>query len=361
MILKNKKALILSSLLILLPIPVGALLWDKFPEQMAVHFGITGQADGYASIPFAVFFPPLSMLAAHWLCILATNLDKRNRNRNQKPLALVLWITPILSILTSGILYALALGADLCVTSLMTGAIGLMFAVIGNYLPKCRMNSTVGIKVPWAYSSEENWAATHRFGGKVWVIGGIVTALGALIPGEWGVTVMITAMVTLAVLPIVYSYRFYKKELAAGKDLKAGYSPTDKKIMKASGIFVVIILIFVAFVMFYGDIDYIFREDYLLIDSNMYTDHVLYYDTIESLELREGSVSGSRVGGFGSARLLMGYFQNDELGTYIRYTYVSPDACVLAHTKDRTYVLSGKTLEDTQALYQNLLVLTETE
>ena len=86
MILKNKKALILSSLLILLPIPVGLLLWNHFPEQMAIHFGITGQADGYASVPFAVFVPPLILLAGHWLCILGTCLDKRNRDRNQKPL-----------------------------------------------------------------------------------------------------------------------------------------------------------------------------------------------------------------------------------------------------------------------------------
>ena len=54
MILKNKKLLILTSLLTLLPIPVGPLLWDKFPETMAIHFGLTGQADGYASSSFAI-------------------------------------------------------------------------------------------------------------------------------------------------------------------------------------------------------------------------------------------------------------------------------------------------------------------
>ena len=63
MILKNKKLLIITSLLTLLPIPLGLLLWNQFPETMAIHFGITGQADGYASPAYAVFVLPVIMLA----------------------------------------------------------------------------------------------------------------------------------------------------------------------------------------------------------------------------------------------------------------------------------------------------------
>ena len=59
MILKNKKLLIITSLLTLLPIPVGLLLWNRFPETMAIHWGFSGEADSFASIPTAVFLPPL--------------------------------------------------------------------------------------------------------------------------------------------------------------------------------------------------------------------------------------------------------------------------------------------------------------
>ena len=94
MILKNKKLLLITSLATLLPIPAGLLLWNQFPETMAVHFGIAGQADGYASPATAVFVLPLIMLAIQWVCILGTALDKRNKHRNQKIQKLVLWITP---------------------------------------------------------------------------------------------------------------------------------------------------------------------------------------------------------------------------------------------------------------------------
>ena len=91
----------------------------------------------------------------------------------------------------------------------------------------------------------------------------------------------------------------------------------------------------------------------------MYTDYVLRYEKVDAVEFREGNVPGLRVGGFGSFRLLMGFFENEEFGTYTRYTYNKPEACVVIKTNGKAVVLSGKTYEETEKLYQNLLVLTE--
>lgn len=355
MLKKYKKALIASSLLTLLPILVGLLLWDRFPEQITTHWGITGEADGWGSVPFAVFTPPLLMLAVQWLCVWFTGKDPGNQNRNRKVQSLVLWIIPIISNLSSYLMYALALGAEFSVDKLMIVPLGLLFAAIGNYLPKTKMNRTIGIKVPWAYSSEANWNATHRFAGKLWVIGGLITALGAFLPGEAGIWIMVIAMTVLSIVPIIYSYRFYKKEKAEGKAVSAGYSTTDKKILKGSAIFLAVLTVFILYVLFAGEIEFQFREDYLFIDTNMYTDHVVYYDAIQDIELRDGNVSGARVGGYGSFRLLMGYFRNDEFGTYTRYTYYKPEACVVLATSGKTIVLSGETMAETETIYQKLL------
>ena len=358
MIKKYKKTLILSSLVTLLPILIGLLLWDRFPEKMVTHWGITGEADGWSSVPFAVFFPPLLMLAVQWLCVWFTGKDPGNQNRNRKVQSLVLWIIPIISNLSSYLMYALALGMELAVDKIMMVPLGLLFAAIGNYLPKTKMNGTIGIKVPWAYSSDTNWNATHRFGGKCWMIGGIIMALSSFLPGAVGVWIMVIVMTGMCVAPIVYSYRFYQKEKASGKAVNAGYSSTDKKVLKGTAVFLAILTIFVLYVLFAGEIEYHFREDYLFIDTNMYADHVVYYDDIQSVQLRDGNVSGARVGGYGSFRLLMGYFRNDEFGTYIRYTYTSPETCVILTGKDKTIVLSSETAEETQAIYQELLVRT---
>ena len=326
---KNKMLIIITSLLTLLPIPVGLLLWNQFPETMAIHWGVTGQADGFASVPTAVFLPPLIMLLTHLFCILVCFLDPGNKNRNQKILHIVLWTVPVICNLSCCGIYALSLGVEFSPVLWTTVPMGLLFALIGNYMPKTRRNSTVGIKVPWTYTSEENWNATHRLAGKLWVIGGIAMALGGFLPHRWAVAVMLGLILPLTVIPIIYSWRFYEKEKMQGKDITAGYSAIDKKIMKGSGIFLILITAFVLFVLFFGDIRYVFNEDHLLVDANMYTDYVLRYDAVEDMEYREDNVPGLRVGGFGSFRLLMGFFDNEELGTYTRYTYYDPDACIV--------------------------------
>ena len=66
-------------------------------------------------------------------------------------------------------------------------------------------------------------------------------------------------------------------------------------------------------------------------------------------------VSGSRIGGFSSARLLLGFFKNEEFGTYTRYTYTKPESCIILEVGSRTLVISGRTAEDTQEIYEKLL------
>ncbi len=355
MIRKYKKSLIVSSLVTLLPIPVGMVLWNRFPEMITTHWGFDGRPDGWSSIQFAVVVMPLILLAAQWLCVLATFYDKGNRGRNRKPLMLVLWILPVISNLSSYITYALALGLEFSAGMFMVVPLGLMFAVIGNYMPKMKMNSTMGIKVPWAYSSEANWNATHRFGGRMWLIGGLIMAASGLIPGEIGIWTMMIVMTVMTVLPIVYSWRFYKKEKAEGKAVAAVIPGMDTRAGKSSLIFLILLLAFVAVLMFAGEIDITLGETSFTVDPTFYNGLTVDYDVIESIEYRDGPVNGIRTSGFGSARLLLGFFKNDEFGTYTRYTYTDSDACIVIRTDSRTLVLAHKETEDTQTLYEELL------
>lgn len=343
MLPQNKKVLFFTSALILLPIPVGLLLQNRFPAVFLEHF------------IWSIFLPPLSLLAGQWLCVwLSVKLDTTNQEKNRKLVALVLWIMPLISNLLSGILFALMLDVDFSPFSWMTAAFGLLFAAIGNYMPKTKMNSTIGIKVSWTYSSEANWNATHRFAGKVWFIGGIVMLAGILLPEAAAIVVMFLTMIVICALPVGYSYRFYQKEKAEGKNVKAGYSSVDRKIMKASMVFLAALLVFVAAVMFVGDLEYRFEEDRFTIEADWYSDLTLKYSNIQSLEFREGSVPGSRVGGFQSLRLLMGFFRNEEFGNHIRYSYYQPEGCIVLTTERQTLVLSGETREETLELYENL-------
>ena len=216
MIENNKWKLLVSSVAILLPILVGLILWNDLPEQMTTHWGADGNADGWSSRTFAVLGLPLILLALHWVCIFITSKDPKNKGQNKKVFGMVLWICPIVSIFASGITYAAALGKEFNMEIIGLLLIGLMFVVIGNYLPKCKQNYTIGIKVKWTLANEENWNATHRFGGKVWVIGGLLLMACVFLPEALIPWVLMIALTIMAAIPIVYSYAYYKKQVAAG-------------------------------------------------------------------------------------------------------------------------------------------------
>ncbi len=68
MIKKNIWRLLISSVIILLPIVAGLLLWNSLPERIATHWGADGKADGWSGKTFTVFALPLIMLALHCVC-----------------------------------------------------------------------------------------------------------------------------------------------------------------------------------------------------------------------------------------------------------------------------------------------------
>ena len=80
MIKKNLKVLIITSIIILLPILAGVVLWDQLPDPMPTHWNAAGEIDGWSSKPFAVFVLPLILLAIQWLCMLGTAADPKKKN-----------------------------------------------------------------------------------------------------------------------------------------------------------------------------------------------------------------------------------------------------------------------------------------
>jgi uncharacterized membrane protein len=88
---------------------------------------------------------------------------------------------------------------------------GILFIVIGNYMPKTRQNYTIGIKVPWALDNEENWNRTHRLAGYLWVAGGIALVILAL-AGLTNPVLMIGVVLFFTLVPTFYSWWLHAKK-----------------------------------------------------------------------------------------------------------------------------------------------------
>lgn len=208
MIKKNLKVLITTSIVILLPILAGLILWNKLPDKVPSHWNINNEVDGYMSKPFFIFGMPLIMLAFQWFCVLATLLDPKQKNHPTKVLHLVFWLIPTLNLILSVITYSTALGHGLQIGIILPLFIGLLFLIIGNYLPKCKQNYTIGIKIPWTLNSEENWNRTHRFAGWIWTICSIIIMATSFLGIWW---ILFIAILIMAISPIIYSFLLYKK------------------------------------------------------------------------------------------------------------------------------------------------------
>ena len=174
MIKQNKKMIILTSIVTLLPIVIGLLLWNQLPQLMATHFNFNGQPNGYSSKTFTVFVLPLILLVIHLFCVIGTSIDPKSKNINKKIFSIVLWISPLISLLVCSCIYGYALGYITNISFLTELMIGVLFIVLGNYIPTVKPNYTVGIRTSWALDDPDNWYHTHRFGGKCMVIGGIL-------------------------------------------------------------------------------------------------------------------------------------------------------------------------------------------
>ncbi len=215
MIKKNWRTLVLTSIVTLIPIVVGLLLWNQLPEQMPTHWDINGEVDAWSGKGYAVFFFPAMLLGLHWLCLFASTMDPKKENYTPRMLTLVLWICPAISLLVSSLMYAKALGYDLQVNVIMPLLMGLLFIIIGNLLPKMRQSYMIGIKLPWTLHNEENWNKTHRFGGKVWVAGGVIIMATAFVGSFW---ILLGMLIVMVALPTIYSYCLYRKQTSDEKE-----------------------------------------------------------------------------------------------------------------------------------------------
>ncbi len=208
---KNKTLLMVTTLLILLPMAVGAVFWNRLPDLMPMHWNASGEVDRYCSKPVGVIVLPILLVALQWLGVWLESVTKKRRSQQEKMLKYVLWIIPATSWLVNGMVYATTLGIDFDVTFWLGLFMGLLFIVIGNYMPKCPPSYTVGIKLPWTIKDDENWRKTHRLSGPLFMIGGGILAVLSF----WKVALpwsYIAVFALLIIIPTLYSYLLYKKK-----------------------------------------------------------------------------------------------------------------------------------------------------
>jgi len=207
----NRKLLLFTTLVCLLPAVFGLLVWDRLPDSIPIHYDIHFEPDSYASKLYGILIVPCICALVNVLVFYSVRMDRNNESQSAKVMGLVYWLVPLISLVTgmTVILSSLRISG---MEKMPVILIGVLFILIGNILPKCRYNHTIGIRVPWTLASEEVWKRTHRMAGALWVLGGIGMLVSFfLFPIGFGIA-MVVILLSLIFIPHAYAWYLYSKD-----------------------------------------------------------------------------------------------------------------------------------------------------
>lgn len=200
-------------ILILIPTIFSIVNWNSFPDKIPTHWGVDGQIDDYGG-KWSVFLGPLLGLGMYLLMIVLPKIDPRKKNYDLFSGAY--WLIRIALVLLMCIIGMMtdlvSLGYKLDVGMIVQLSVLGLFLLIGNQMGKIRPNYFVGIRTPWTIDNQEVWTKTHRLGGRIWV--GTTLALIIcvfILPMKIFAILFFVSIITMAVIPIVYSYVIHKK------------------------------------------------------------------------------------------------------------------------------------------------------
>ncbi len=209
----KKYIYLIICLIILASFILGVYLLPKMPEQMASHWNVHGQVDGYMSKFWGLFLMPLVTLALFILFLVLPLIDPLKENVKKFRLYFDLFI--LLLILYLAYIYALSLAWNLGyyfnMNIMMIPALAILFVYIGILLQHAKRNWFIGIRTPWTLSNDKVWDKTHALGSRLFIACGILCLFGFIWPHLLIWFVLIPALASTLWVTI-YSYLEFRKE-----------------------------------------------------------------------------------------------------------------------------------------------------
>lgn len=211
MMLKKELPLIT---IVLLPFIYLVYIWNQLPEQVPMHWNIKGEIDRYGDKVELLIIPILLPLLVYLIFLVIPKIDPKNKlnKMGSKFHKIKVLVTIFMSILALVIIYS-ARNQSFSNPNYTVLLIGILYIILGNYLKTIKSNYFIGIRTPWTLEDERVWKETHKLGGKMWFIGGILIVLSSMVLDQKTNLILfliITGIITI--IPIIYSYIRFKKK-----------------------------------------------------------------------------------------------------------------------------------------------------
>lgn len=193
------KSLIITCIVCLLPVLLGLALWDKLPDTMAIHFDINNNPDNFASKGFVVFGLPLLMVLLQIFCCFVNDINSYKHGERKKLERATKWIIPVMTVILQIITLGYGLGWNMDIRKVVALIVGIIFLVIGNYLPKLDYIKNYDVDT-------EKARKINRFIGFETVIMGILFLISIFLPSLTTV-VCLFLLIPYAIIGVIYGIK----------------------------------------------------------------------------------------------------------------------------------------------------------
>jgi uncharacterized membrane protein len=194
-----------------------AIIWNDLPPTIPTHFGISGEPDRFGSKNEVLIAPVVLTLAGILIYFIMRNIHridpkKKYTARTASVLSKFAVVTIVLMCGLMLMVFHWTLKGKVEGMPVLFCGISLFFAYIGNLMHSIKPNYFAGFRLPWTLESEDNWRLTHHLASKIWFIGGIILAIASLVINiKFMIFIFFGATVTMAIVPIIYSYNIYRR------------------------------------------------------------------------------------------------------------------------------------------------------
>lgn len=206
-----------------IPLVITMVVLPMLPDKIPAHYGFNGNVTRYGS-KYEMLLLPIITILIGFFWLLMGKIALNNREKSARNIKVLFWgdITTTLTFMALTIWFlSLAYSQAENINSskfdfmkMLSICLSISWIVIGNFLPKCKQNRLIGIRTKWTLTNENIWYKTHRFGGKVFLIGGIISTILCLFVfnGTIGLWFSLGGFLLLIIPIVIYSYRINKKE-----------------------------------------------------------------------------------------------------------------------------------------------------
>jgi uncharacterized membrane protein len=194
--------------IVILPFVYLTLLWNDLPDKVPVHWNIDGEIDRYGNKLELIMIPILLPLLVYLIFLVVPKIDPKKKldKMGNKLQTIKFLLTTFMSILALFIIYS-AKNQTLTNVNYILLSIGILYLILGNYFKTIRANYFIGIRTPWTLENETVWKETHKLGGKMWFIGGLVVIISSLtLEKHTNLILFLAITVIITIIPIIYSY-----------------------------------------------------------------------------------------------------------------------------------------------------------